>query len=322
MIGTLIIILIAIMLVAAALAPLESLAWWAWNNDNLKDLDQLYKKQPSANSRRSNHYLIYFSGIGAISGTSVPQEEYPFLAALQKRLPKTTLISNIYPYSMTNNGLTSERMFAKLWKMLEKRRFKNPNTILAMLVNMRNTFQLFVSSDPRYGPIYNFGIARLIYQELLKNGYQAGSKVPITIVGWSGGGQIALGAATYLAQTGSPLRVISIGGMLSDDIGLSKIGKLWHLFGTKDPIQAMGKYLFAGRWPGAVTSQWHQAMRLDKIEMIELGPHVHMGKGNYFDLHTNLPGQKLTFGQKTLDVITKIIINEGLEKPPYKRKLT
>lgn len=314
MIGTLVIIILALILISAAVAPLESLSWWAWD-DNEDQPDSDLKKKMSPKKSSAQHYMIYFSGIGAISGSSVPQEEYPFLEELQRRLPKTKLITNIFPYAMANNGLTGERFFAKIWKFFEKKRFKNPNTLLAMIINLRNMFQMFVSADGRYGPIYNFGISKLIYEELLKNGYQPGSKVPITMLGWSGGGQISIGAAHFLAKTGSPIYVMSVGGMLSNDVGLDKVSKLWHLFGSKDPVQASGQYLFAGRWPSSRDSHWNRAVRDGRIKLIKIGPHVHMGEGNYYDLSNQIPSQGVSYGEMTLRTIVEEMKKQGLEKP-------
>lgn len=36
---------------------------------------------------------------------------------------------------------------------------------------------------------------------------------------------------------------------------------LWHLYGTKDFLQASGKLMFAGRWPIAKASPWNEALR-------------------------------------------------------------
>ena len=169
----------------------------------------------------ADFYLVYLSGIGAISGTSVPAEEYPFIDGLRKRLPKAKIISDIYPYSVTNNGLTGQRGFSWLWRGLEKIG-QTPGSklaIMTMVINLRNAFQLFVSADRRYGPVYNLGIANEVYGGLLRHGMHPRSSKPVIMLGWSGGGQIAIGSVEYLAGLPGPIYVISIGGMLSDDPG-------------------------------------------------------------------------------------------------------
>ena len=263
-------------------------------------------------------YIIYLSGIGAISGDSFPEEEYPFLHGLEDRLPTAKVITDVYPYSVTNNGLTGHRFFAKAWQQVEKLRWKNPNSLLGMFINLRNALQMFVSADRRYGPIYNLGIANEIYRVLQEKGYRPQGKRPVILLGWSGGGQISIGAAAYLAELPSPVYVISLGGMLSDDPGVEKLTHLWHLYGVADPLQALGGVLYAGRWPIMPQSPWNQTMANGRIDIICLGAYSHNGKGNYFDMETKLPNDARgrTHGQKTLDTIQHILTDQGLLSRP------
>ncbi len=324
MITYLIIGIFLLLFVTAALAPLESLGWWAgWSREagkkgsaGLPDLEA-----GAATADEPDFYVIYLSGIGAISGDSFPEEEYPFLHGLEERLPTAKIITDVYPYSVTNNGLTGQRFFAgiwkqieKMWKQIKKMRFKNPNSVLSLLVNLRNALQMFVSADRRYGPIYNLGIANEIYRVLLTHGYRPESKRPIILLGWSGGGQIAIGSADYLAALPSPIYVISLGGMLSDDPGLEKLTHLWHLYGVADPLQALGGVLYAGRWPLMPNSPWNNAMANGLIDIICLGYYTHNGKGNYFDMETKLPNDARgrTHGQKTIDTIEHILADQKL----------
>jgi hypothetical protein len=310
--------LFALIFVSAALAPMESLGWWAgWGKKPPKKNEFAADGDAAAvMGEEADFYLVYLSGIGAISGTSVPAEEYPFIDGLRKRLPQAKVISDIYPYSVTNNGLTGQRGFAWLWRMLEKIG-QTPGSKLAMMtmvINLRNAFQLFVSADRRYGPVYNLGIANVVYEGLLRNGMHPRSSKPIIMLGWSGGGQISIGSVEYLAGLPGPIYVISIGGMLSDDPGLLKVDHLWHLYGVADPLQALGTVFFAGRWPILPQSPWNQAMADGRIELICLGQYGHNGKGNYFDMVTPVNKDKKgrTHGQKTLDTIVRILNEEGL----------
>ena len=111
MIGLLIVGLFALIFVSAALAPMESLGWWAgWGAKPPKKNELTADEETQNQASEADFYLVYLSGIGAISGTSVPAEEYPFIDGLRKRLPKAEIISDIYPYSVTNNGLTGQRV--------------------------------------------------------------------------------------------------------------------------------------------------------------------------------------------------------------------
>jgi hypothetical protein len=318
MITWLVIAALAMLFVTAALAPLESLSWWAGWGGKPPEKRRLTQEELAANASipDADFYLVYLSGIGAISGTSIPDEEYPFIHALEDRLVGGMVISDVYPYSVTNNGLTGQRAFAKGWKWIEKLRLKNPNSLLGMFINLRNALQLFVSADRRYGPVYNVGIANEVYRKLILHGYRPTSGKPIVILGWSGGGQIALGTVSYLAPLPGPIYVISVGGMLSDDVGLEKIDHLWHLYGVADPMQWLGGIMFAGRWPLLPNSPWNEAMAEGKIDIICLGSYKHNGKGNYFDMESKLrnDAKGRSYGQKTLDTIAHILADQGLLK--------
>jgi hypothetical protein len=314
MIGILIMGLLALIFVSAALAPLESLGWWAWGGARPPRPDQLEALEASQRipEPAKDFYLVYLSGIGAISGTSIPAEEYPFIHGLEARLGNAEVISDIYPYSVTNTGLTVQPVMAGLWKRIERMRSRDPDSAPALVVNLRNAFQLFVSADRRYGPIYNLGVANEIMRGLIRHGYRPLKRKPVVLLGWSGGGQIAIGAVTYLAPMIGDVYVISVGGMLSDDIGLHQVKHLWHLYGEKDQLQALGQKLFAGRWLTKPQSPWNRARRAGKIDLIALGPFKHNGQGNYFDMATKLPDENRTYGEKTLDTIEQVLAEAGL----------
>lgn len=308
--------LLALLFLSAAVAPLESLGWYAGWFGEKEETDESTRAAPLADDEAapdpSDHYLVYLSGIGAIAANSIPDEEMPFIAGLVEKLPTTKVITDVFPYSVTNMGLTGQRVTARVWRWIEQLRFDNPTAIAAFLVNLRNMLQAAISADRRYGPIYNLGVAREIRNGLVRNGYRHGSGVPITLLGWSGGAQIALGAAWYLpGLIGAPVRVISVGGVMSDDVGVQRIEHLWHLWGEKDPLAPLGERLYAGRWPYFPQSVWNRALAEGKITLIQLGPFTHNGKGNYFDNETTLPTGE-THMQYVLTTVQRVLADEGL----------
>jgi hypothetical protein len=149
------------LLISAVLAPIESLGWWAgWFGEKEApptDGDQGANDEDKAEIPQADHYLVYLSGVGAITDDSIPEEEIKWLEALNQRIPGTALVTEVFPYSVNNAGLTNKRAFAWLWRSVERMRLKNPMAIAALLVNIRNVLQVAVSADPRYGPIYNYG---------------------------------------------------------------------------------------------------------------------------------------------------------------------
>lgn len=318
MLTLLIIGAVALLFISAAMAPLESLSWWAgwYGTRDALDEEELKTQVQDASVpvSEAEHFLVYLSGIGAISGTSVPSEEIAFLDKLESYLPGTMLVRDVFPYSVTNRGLNGQRAFAWLWRGLEKQRLQRKAATLAFTILVRNMFQVAVSADPRYGPIFNLGVAQEIVQGLVRHGYPLGSNVPVTLLGWSGGGQISIGAANYLyGMLGAPIRVVSLGGVLSDDPGLLSLVHLYHLYGEKDPVQSLGAVLYAGRWPGAVQSPWNRAKEAGRITLRSIGPMTHNGKRNYFDAEAYLPdGQNHV--DKTVDSVVDVLVEAGVAR--------
>jgi hypothetical protein len=314
--------LVVLILVSAAFAPLESLGWYAgWQTDaDVPDpaaggADHA-PRPPAAAPPPAAHYLVYLSGIGAIAADSVPQGERPFIAGLATRLPNTRVVADVFPYAMGNRGLNGQRFFAGMWRWVERRRLRNPTATAAQVVNLRNAFQVAVSADQRYGPVYNLGVAQAVRARLVEHGYPLGRGVPVTLLGWSGGGQIAIGAASFLRkQLGGPISVISLGGLLSDDPGIERVEHLWHLYGTKDVVSPLGKYAYAGRWRLYPNSAWNRAVASGKVAFIELGPFTHNTAGDYFDARATLPDGRSHL-QKSLDTVAEVLTEAGLEPPP------
>lgn len=292
------------LLLALTFAPLDALGWWSAKgaDEAAETVTELIHAEGEDHPPDPyQHYVVYLSGIGAIDGVSVPPEEEPLLQALSE-LPDTCVIRDLFPYSVENRGLTAQRPMAWLWRQVERARLKKPEAIAGMLVNARNAMQLFVSSDRRYGPAYNLGTAREVMIKLREHGYQLDSGKPVTLVGWSGGAQISIGAASYLGMGKMPVRVVSIGGMMSDDPGLNRVDHLWHLRGSNDVFEKLGRVMFAGRWPKAVFSPWSDALEEGRIDIIELGPMHHNGKKHYFDAHTIGPDGR-SYLQVTIDAV-------------------
>lgn len=308
---------LALLFLSALVAPLESLGWYAgwFGEKEEEDPDDSSVPEAGGDIPPASHYLVYLSGIGAIAPNSIPEEELPFIEGLQGRLPDSLVISDVFPYSVTNMGLTGQRVTARVWRWIEQLRLKNPMAVAAFLVNLRNVFQVATSADSRYGPIYNLGVAQEIRRSLIRHGYRIGSGAPVTLLGWSGGGQIALGAAWYLpGLIGGPVYVLSVGGVMADDIGLKRVERLWHMWGEKDPLAPLGEKLYAGRWKIFPATAWNRAVAAGQIVLIPLGPFTHNGKGNYFDNETTLPSGETHMGY-VLGKIQQVLAETGLAQP-------
>jgi len=301
--------------VVALLSPFESLGYWAgWSSSVLQRKQtkrQEFRETIEARKGQMleeipDYFLVFLRGIGT-ANADLGWRNRNFISLLKEYLPGTTVVGDIFPFSAGNNPLTGERAFAKTYQWLLKTRVETRNPIYAMLFTIRNLFQVAVSGDPRYGPIYNLSMAREIGFSLVRQGYPLGSGIPIWVMGWSGGGQIAVGAARYLHRLfQAPVYVISIGGVILDDPAISDIAHLYHLESSLDNYPRIGDYLSPGRWKFFKHSAWNKAWDEGHITIIDPGPMKHTGKNDYFDGRAKLPSGQ-THAERTAEVIAEII---------------
>lgn len=297
---------------AGILAPLETLGWWAgWYDDQLETVTE-----PETDNIQSqiscSRYIIYLDGIGQ-SGYEYTPDIVIFLDGLKKLIPESMkLIEGLMMYSVLNKPLDQNRPLAFFWRRADRRRLANPQALLGLFLNLRNVFIVAVSADKRYGPIYNLGIAQIIYNGLIREGYQPNSNVPITLIGYSGGGQMSVAAAPYLRKAlGSSIEVISLGGVISANNNVLSLEHLYHLVGEKDSVERIGPIIFPGRWRLFPLSYWNRAKRQGKITIFSLGPVGHQVPGGMMDSQAYLRDGRSHLEQ-TLGVILKIIRGEAL----------
>ncbi|MHA7871705.1 MAG: hypothetical protein ACX939_05080 [Hyphococcus sp.] len=302
-----IVIAFGALLVTAALAPIETLSWWAgWTEEELdaahsKDAVKPVEKEPSAKL-----FVVYLSGIASISGRFLIPRERAFVRGLREHLPDAVVIDSVFPYSPAGAGLTAAtRFFDRLWRRIQKLKLQGRGQMLSALINFRNVFQVMISADHRYGPIYNRGAAEVIEKALLDAGYPADSQATIVIIGYSGGAQIAVGAATYLkARLKAPIDIISIGGVMASDPGLDVVRRLDHLYGEHDHIQKLGGVIFPERWKAMSHSEWNAATRDGRLRRRVLTGMIHAGPQGYFGLPKTAG---VSNSQRTLEQVLDIL---------------
>lgn len=293
-------------LFAGVLSPFEALGWWAgWYGDEVKEEPET--AIPAANA---SHFVVFLSGINNVSGEAFAEREVAFLRRLKRELADTgaLLVDDIFPYSVTERALTGRRVFAWFWRWALRTKVSGPG-LAGLLINLRNLWQVAVSADSRYGPVYNQGSASMLLSGLLRHGYVPGSGVPVTLIGYSGGGQVAVGAAPHLkTMIRAPITVVSLGGVISADPGLLTLEHLYHLYGARDNVQRLGSIFFPGRWP-FIPSPWNSARKRGVVELIPMGPTDHTGPGGYLDEKSFLPDGRSHLDQ-TVETITRLIRRE------------
>jgi hypothetical protein len=289
------------LVVAAMTVPISALVWWAgWRRQR----PPAALVPPEIAPPTDGPFLVYLSGIGDISGDYSTRYEDYFLAALAARLPGLVLISDVFAYSMENLSMTSQRHLGRFWGWVNAERLgKGPLKVVGKLIDLRNILHIAVAADKRYGPIYGYDSAEMIIQGLLRQGYQIGGGAPVSLLGYSGGAQIALVSAGYLQATlGSSVQVISLGGLMNSSPALDQIAALTHFYGTRDTMQRLGTLIFPARWPMLTGTRWNRGLASGKIRAVCLGPMDHAGLGSYLDDGTYLPDGR-SFMQISADAV-------------------
>ena len=302
------------LVLAGLLAPFEALGWWAGWYGNSHDLtaSRPNTTKIAAQDRITSatlHYIVYLDGIGK-SSFKYSVRGARFLERLEASLPSDRLlIKNIIPYSVINLPLTIDRPLAKLWQWIER------TARLELLVLLRNMFQVAVSVDSRYGPIYNRGTAQIIIDRLLDSGYQPGSGSLITLIGYSGGGQISLGAVPYLKRVlAAPIEVISLAGVISGNNEVAQLEHLYHLVGAKDRVARFTPWLFPRRWSIISWSNWNLAKSRGEISFISLGNMGHDSKNGPLD-ELAILADGCNHLEKTLGIILGILTRQDGYEP-------
>lgn len=301
---------VAALFVWAALAPFEALGWWAgWFGATVYGDDLPPQLPPAKAAPGMDSFLVFLSGIAQVSGESLSRRERVFLDRLDESLPHTVVIDDIFPYSVNNLPLTGQPIFARLWNWALRRKLgrNRLERLAGYLINIRNIWQVAISIDHRYGPIYNQSMARVIAHGLARYGYDPQRPVPIFVMGYSGAGQIAVGAAPYLREMiGSPVYVILLGGIYGSDPGLLAVERVYHLYGENDVSQRVTPLVFPGRWPLMWYSDWNRARQRGRIVFRCLGPMAHAGGTGYMTTSQSLP-DGTTYQAATIRAIGAIV---------------
>lgn len=305
MIGFVLAVLATAVFVFVLLSPLESLRWWADRGEVevRRSFEQLTDERSQAAAK--GQFVIYLSGVGVIGGDGLSRRESAWLESLQEARPDLIIIDDVFPYAVDNRGLL-QRATQWLWRRLDGMRRVWRSNPLGMLINLRNIAQVLVSADPRYGPTQSIGLAQELWRSLHRHGYRAGSGDRVTLIGFSGGAQMALGAGWFLAGLGIPTSLITIGGIFGDDPGLDRMDHVWNLTGRGDKLRHIGSVAFPGRWATAPLSTWGRAKREGRVSFESIGPMKHDGSQAYFGRSRHLDDGR-SYAEATRDAVVRIL---------------
>jgi hypothetical protein len=314
-----------LLFVILVLSPFEALQWWAgWVDDRARGpagpsgepprREPPPRAAPVAAWPEPGSYVVFLPGVGAL-GTRIDEWERGLVNRLAAGLPGNVVLAGIFPFTVRDDTLIRGRATAWFWRWLARLRQEHPS-LIARLIDWRNLTQVFVSMDPRYGPIFNFGVSEKLLAGLIREGYDTGSQVPVVVIGYSGAAQVALGAAPYLAQeSGAAVTVISLGGVLGDDPALGTVKHLYHLWGARDIEARLAALAVPARWPIARRSRWNRAIQAGRLSATCLGQMVHAGAGGYLDPNTiTLDGR--SYLEVTASKVIEIVVGPPASGPP------
>ena len=303
-------IALIILLVWGTLSPVGTLIWWADEGVQLLGLKtnlKVMSTSPNTSISKSsqlNCYIVFLPGVGDFSANQLTSGEELFLDSLVAAHPNCIAVSDVFPYSAANESLGGKRVLAPLWNFAD--RAQGWLAISNVVIKIRNLWRFAISADPRYGPIYNQGIATAIIERM--NAQQPIPEKPqIILLGTSGGVQVALGAADYLKRDlEADIAVVSLGGVFAGTNGFKVSDRVYHLHGEFDWVENIGAIVFPSRWRWSVASPFNQARLQNRYTVASSGAHAHDGAEGYFG--ENLNNKGVTYVDLTLQQVNQLPI--------------
>ncbi|TYC01036.1 hypothetical protein FXF53_12600 [Micromonospora sp. WP24] len=281
-----------VLLAEALLARYEVLAYAAgWRTPTTT----LPKGMPHARGaepdRPPGAYLVYLDGIGKRRFHDT-RDGGRLVKSLIEGAPELRVLGQVQPYSPLANPLANR----PVWRWLRRR--------VGLLLFLHNVMQIFVAADRRYRPLYNRAVGSQIAAQLRLAGYQPESGIPVVLLSYSGGAQVATGAVGELwAQLRSPLWLITLGAFHNGANDISHAQHLDQLTSAGDRIERVGTWIFPQRWRLFRRSGWNRAARDGKITVHRLDPATHVGPLSYIS-----PQARLADGRSHLDRTAATVI--------------
>ena len=280
----------SVLVVLVALAGVYSVMvdfvfWEGWMN-GLPDPSRLFTADGEA-SGRHQHYVVYLDGIHQ-SEESHPPRVSDFLGCLEESIAEDTmLVKGIEAYTITNAGLRSTTFAGWLWQRLFALQEHHPNGLVrficAFCVQANNVIKVGISSDRRYGPVMNYELALKIARRLDAIGFRPHQASRIILVGYSGGGEMAIGTAEILQQLCRVrVQVITICGVFSGNGELESVNDVAMVVGSQDPVAAFGRIAYPGRLSFLPLSNWNCWQRHHSLQRYMIEGMSHNGSSGPF----------------------------------------
>ena len=281
-----------VLLAEALLARYEVLVYTAgWRRPTTELPHGMPYARGADPDRPPEAYLVYLDGIGKRRFRDT-RDGGQLVSALITAAPELRVLGQVQPYSPLADPLVNR----PVWEWLRHH--------IAIVLFLHNVMQIFVAADHRYRPLYNRAVGAQIAEQLRRAGYQPGSGIPVVLLSYSGGAQVATGAVTELhTRLRAPLLLVTIGGFHNGANDLTHARHLHQLTSAHDRIERLSTWIFPQRWPLFRGSGWNRAIRAGKITVHRLDPATHVGQRSYINPEALLPD-----GRSHLDRTTDTVI--------------
>ncbi|MCF1593739.1 hypothetical protein [Streptomyces muensis] len=245
----------------------------------------------AAADRPPDAYLVYLDGIGKRRVRDT-RDGGQLVKAVLAGAPELRVLGQVQPYSPLADPLADR----PVWAWLRRH--------IGVLLFLHNVMQVFVAADHRYRPLYNRAVGSQIATQLELAGYRADSGIPVVLLSYSGGAQVATGAVDELhTRLRCPVVVITLGGFHNGANDLTRAEQVHQLTSAYDRIERVGTWIFPQRWRLLRRSGWNRARRAGKITVHRLDPATHLGPHSYIS-----PEQRLPDGRTHLDHTADTVI--------------
>ncbi|WP_433353563.1 hypothetical protein ACQPYV_23770 [Micromonospora saelicesensis] len=281
-----------VLIAEALLARYEVLVYAAgWRTPTISRPEGTSYARGADPDRPPDAYLVYLDGIGKRRFHDT-RDGGRLVKALINRAPELRVLGQVQPYSPLAVPLADR----PVWNWVRRH--------IGLLLFLHNVMQIFVAADRRYRPLYNRAVGAQIATELQVAGYRPGSGIPVVLLSYSGGAQVASGAVNELwSELRAPLWLITLGGFHNGANDITHAQHLYQLTSAGDWIERVGTWIFPQRWRLFRWSGWNRADREGKITVHRLDPATHIGPRSYIAPEARLPD-----GRSHLDRTTDTVL--------------
>jgi hypothetical protein len=284
LVGVLLLVLIP---TAGIYSLVTQFAFWEGWLQGLPQLHELFDSAQMAPAGRHHRFVVYLDGIHQLERDHPPRVS-AFLEVLEASLnADTRLVRGLEAYTVLPVALVEDAGSAWFWRRLFALQEQHPNGLVqvlaALLVQANNVIKVGISSDRRYGPILNYELALKIALRLAEVGFRPDLGAELVLLGYSGGGEMAMGVADYLRRIcRAPVRIISFCGVFSGNQVLEAVAGITTIVGSRDPVAAFGRIAYPGRSPLLPLSNWNKALKTGSVRRPVITGMAHHGQRGPF----------------------------------------